>query len=158
LPEAWINRDLSDLLRVEKQMSDDQDLAPYALIADDDAFIRMDAADILEAAGFLVHEASNVAEAIELLEHHAKSVQLLFTDVHMPPGELTGFDLARQCAERWPDIGILIASGAAKPAVGDIPDGAIFINKPFSADVVHDRLQELLPDGKKPLPLKRKAT
>lgn len=32
---------------------------PYALVADDDAMIRMDAVDILEDAGFRVHEAAN---------------------------------------------------------------------------------------------------
>ncbi len=89
-------------------MADDR--VPFALVADDDALIRMDAADILEAAGFRTHGAADVEEAIAILEYSAESIQLLFSDVQMPLGELNGFDLARMCAERWPHIGILVAS------------------------------------------------
>ena len=73
-------------------MSDD--LAPFALVADDDAIIRMDAADILAEAGFRVYEASGHSDAVEILKTVGQNIQLLFTDVHMPPSELNGFDLA----------------------------------------------------------------
>lgn len=136
-------------------MSDD--FTPYALIADDDAFIRMDAAHILEDAGYRVHEAANVEEALSILDRAGSGIQLLFTDVQMPPSERDGFDLARQCANDWPHIKILVASGQAKPGPGDMPKGAVLIGKPFSADVVYDRMQELLPDGEKPEPLKQRA-
>lgn len=36
------------------------EFTPYALVADDDALIRMDAATILEDAGFRTFEASDV--------------------------------------------------------------------------------------------------
>jgi CheY-like chemotaxis protein len=134
-------------------MSDDY--TPYALVADDDAIIRMDAADILSDAGFRVHEAANVAEAKAILQQARESIQLLFTDVQMPPGELNGFDLARNCHESWPHISILVASGQIKPKDGDLPPGAVFVSKPFSSQVVIDRLAEILPDQVKPEPLKR---
>ena len=73
-----------------------------------------------------------------------------------PEGGADGFGLARAVAERWPDIGILVASGRARAEEGDMPDGAVFVAKPFSADVIYDRIHVLLPDGKKPEPLKRK--
>ncbi|MBP0618260.1 response regulator [Jiella mangrovi] len=136
-------------------MSDD--FAPYAIVADDDALVRMDAADILEDAGFRTHEACHVEDAIKILEAAGESVQLLFSDVQMPPSTRNGFDLAKECAARWPHIGILIASGQAKPGPDDLPNGARFIQKPFSADVVHQHLQDILPDGKKPKPLKKRA-
>jgi len=91
---------------------------PYALVADDDVIIRMDAVDILETAGFRVKEASNVEEALELLESDANRFQLLFTDVQMPPSEITGFDLANKCSKNWPHISILIASGC--PSSNDL--------------------------------------
>ncbi|SDG52219.1 response regulator [Pelagibacterium luteolum] len=131
---------------------------PYALVADDDALIRLDAVSILEDAGFRVHEANNVEEALAILDAAPASIQLLFTDVHMPPGARTGFDLARECAEKWPHVGILVASGMAKPRPGDLPDGAVFIQKPFSADVVIEHLQNILPDGRKPERLLKRAT
>lgn len=126
---------------------------PFALVTDDDAMIRMDAAAIIEEAGFQALEAGNVAEAIGHLEDHADQVNLLFTDVQMPGGR-DGFDLARETARRWPDIKILVASGARSPGPGELPEGAVFLNKPFSADVVHTRLKELFPDGERPEPLR----
>lgn len=131
---------------------------PFALVVDDDALIRMDAANILEEAGFRVLEAATPEEALSVLEQRGDSVQLLFTDVQMPPSELDGFYLAKECAASWPEIGIIVASGQIEPKAEDLPDGAFFVRKPFSADVVHDHLQRLLPDGKKPEPLKQRAS
>lgn len=129
--------------------------APYALVVDDDVFILLDACDMLRDAGFRALDASNVAAAVTQFERHEGDIVLLFTDVQMPGGR-DGFDLAREVAERWPSVKILVASGRAPPDAGQLPDGAIFIEKPFSADVVHQRLLDLLPDSAKPEPLKRK--
>jgi len=126
---------------------------PYALVADDDMIIRLHAVEILETAGFRVKEAGNVEEALALLKADAERFQLLFTDVQMPPSERTGFDLARECAANWPHIGILVCSGMMQPEAGEMPDGAVFVQKPFSANVVYDHLQNILPDGRKPDPL-----
>ena len=70
--------------------------------------------------------------SMSVLEQHAGDITLLFTDVQMPGGR-DGFDLAREAAERWPDIKILVASGTAKPGPEDLPPNAVFVGKPFSA-------------------------
>lgn len=127
--------------------------SPYALVADDDFLVRMDAETILEDAGFRALSAANGVEAIKLLEDHADLVALLFTDVEMPGGP-DGFEVARTTARRWPDISIVVASGGVKPGVGDLPEGAVFLDKPFSAQMVHDHIDKILPDGRKPEPLK----
>ena len=62
--------------------------------------------------------------------------------------------LARKAASDHPHIGIVVASGHHTPAPGDLPDTACFIKKPFSAGVVHDHLRRILPDDRKPEPLK----
>jgi CheY-like chemotaxis protein len=129
------------------------DRRPCALVADDDPVIRMAAADILEEAGFRTFEAHNADQALALLAGDSASIVLLFTDVEMP-GAMDGFALAREVARTWPHVGILVASGRQKPGPDDMPEGAHFVGKPFSADVVHDRLKQLLPDGQKPDPLK----
>lgn len=77
---------------------------PYALVAEDDVIIRMDAVGILESAGFRVKEAGDVEEALGLLNDDADRFSLLFTDVQMPPSEQTSFDLARHCSKHWPHI------------------------------------------------------
>ena len=127
---------------------------PFALVVDDDPLIRLDACDIITDAGFRPLEAEDVAAALGLLEQHANDIALLFTDVQMPGGR-DGFDLARETNQRWPDIKILVASGAIQPKHGDMPEEAVFVGKPFSSSVVKARLNELFPDGEKPEPLRR---
>lgn len=128
--------------------------APYALVVDDDGFIRMDAMDILSEAGFRTFEASDGDKAMTLLGLEHAQIVLLFTDVQMP-GSRDGFAVARETAERWPHIAIVVASGQLQPGPGDMPEGARFIGKPFTADMVHDYLREILPDGQKPEPLRQ---
>lgn len=116
----------------------------------------MDAVEILEGAGFKVLDAEHGDAAYELLAVRHPDVSLLFTDVHMP-GELDGFALARKVDVSWPHISIVVASGRAKPTPGLMPDKARFVAKPFSAEVVHAHLLEILPECRKPEPLRRVA-
>lgn len=122
----------------------------YALVADDDPLMRMDAQAILVGAGFRVHAAASAEEALQILDRHGPAIRLLFTDVQMPPGPLTGFDLAWRCAKTWPQIGILVASGAVPPEPGDIPEQAVFLPKPFSEDLVRNHLKAILSDRQGP--------
>lgn len=130
-----------------------QSPAPYALVVDDDGLIRMDAMDILAEAGFRTFEASDGDKAMALLNREHAAIVLLFTDVQMP-GSRDGFAVARETARQWPHIAIVVASGQVQPGPGDMPEGARFIGKPFTADMVHDHLREILPDGQKPEPLR----
>jgi CheY-like chemotaxis protein len=101
-------------------------------------------ADILEEAGFQVLEAEHADAALVLLKEQYASVTLLFSDVHMP-GSMNGFGLAHVTATHRPHIAIVIASGRARPSPGELPDGARFVAKPFSAEVVRDHLRQVLP-------------
>lgn len=104
--------------------------APVALLVDDDAIVRMEAADLLGEAGFSVIEAWSAASALDLLERRG-DIRLLFTDVCMP-GPDDGFGLARTVAERWPAIRIVVMSGPMTPRPHDLPAHALFLDKPFS--------------------------
>ena len=130
------------------------DFRPYALVVDDDGLLRMDVAEILEHAGFRTMEAEDGDAAILMLEQHHLDIALMFSDVDMP-GSRNGFALARETAVRWPSVAIVVASGRLKPAEGELPEGARFIGKPFSAEVVHGHLREILPDDRKPEPLRQ---
>ena len=130
--------------------------APYALVVDDDALVRMAAVGILSDVGFEVLDAEHGDAAFALLQTRYNDVGLLFTDVHMP-GQLDGCALAHKVCVSWSHIAIVVASGNLQLKPGMLPDTARFISKPFSAQVVHDHLQEILPHGRKPEPLKRKA-
>jgi DNA-binding NtrC family response regulator len=127
---------------------------PYAVVVEDDPIISMETAYILEEAGFRVHECFNGDEAIVHLAEHWESTVLLFSDVDMP-GAINGFALARHVAREWPLIEIVIASGHVSPNAGDMPDKATFVSKPFNQRMVHEHLSRILPDDKKPEPLKK---
>ncbi|WP_317184033.1 hypothetical protein [Devosia sp. BK] len=58
-----------------------------------------------------MHEDAGYDQALAILKEAADSIQLLFTDVQMPPGEMNSFPLAQYCANQWPHFNTLIASG-----------------------------------------------
>lgn len=121
----------------------------FAVVVDDDPIILMNACTIVEDAGFVALDATQVAEAIEHFEAHGPDITLLFTDVQMPGGR-DGFELAREVARRWPATTIIVASGNCSPQSDDLPPGALFLGKPFSAAVVHESMLSLLPEGRAP--------
>jgi len=114
----------------------------------------MEVIEILEQAGFKVLEADHGDAAHELLTMRHPDIVLLFTDVQMP-GTLDGFALARKVAKSWPHISLVVASGHVQPDPGELPDKAHFIAKPFSAEVVRNHIQDILPYSRKPEPLLR---
>ena len=101
------------------------------LIVEDDFLIRIDAADMIRAAGFEVVEAEHANEAIEILER-GLDITVVFTDVHMP-GSMDGLKLAAAIRGRWPPIKIVATSGRAKLSTDDLPFGSRFLMKPYSA-------------------------
>jgi len=113
----------------------------------------MDAATILEDAGFKVLDVATSDAALDILIQHGRALTLLFTSVGLA-GELDGFTLARKVASDYPNISIVVASGNYRPGPGDLPDSACFISKPLSAESVREHLQRLIPDDKKPASLK----
>jgi two-component system, response regulator PdtaR len=82
------------------------------LIVEDELLIRLDAVDMIEAAGFDVIQAANADEAITILEARS-DIQLVFTDVQMP-GSMDGLKLAAAVRGRWPPIKIVATSGVAR--------------------------------------------
>jgi Response regulator receiver domain len=80
------------------------------LLVEDEILVRLLMVDILEDVGFRVIVAANAGMALNWLEG-GKAVQVLFTDVHMPPG-IDGLELARRVHERWPEISLGVGKTA----------------------------------------------
>jgi CheY-like chemotaxis protein len=83
----------------------------------------------------------NSDQALELLSADS-DVQLLFTDVNMP-GAIDGLALARQVRDRWPHIGIMVASAIQMPQPEELPAGSRFEQKPYNPDTVVRHAREL---------------
>jgi two-component system, response regulator PdtaR len=56
---------------------------PVILIVEDDFFLRMYAAEMIQDAGFDIVEAGNADEAIAILEARP-DIHVVFTDIQMP--------------------------------------------------------------------------
>ena len=108
---------------------------PLVLIVEDEFLLRMDAAEMIEAAGFEVVEAGNADQAVEILESRP-DITVVFTDVQMP-GSMDGLKFARAVGGRWPPVKIIATSGRA------LPEGGRFLPKPYSPRQVTGMLHEL---------------
>ena len=118
---------------------------PVVLIVEDEFLLRMDAVDMIAAAGFEVVEAANADEAIEILESRP-DITVVFTDIQMP-GSMDGLKLARAVRGRWPPIKIIATSGHVHIGETDLPEGGRFLPKPYSSGQVIDVLRELMSGG-----------
>ena len=115
---------------------------PVVLIVEDEFLLRMEAADMIAAAGFEVVEAANADDAIEILESR-RDIIVVFTDIQMP-GSMDGLKLARAVRGRWPPIKIVATSGHADVRETDLPEGGRFLRKPYSPIQVTGVLRELI--------------
>src|ERR1700751_4736697 len=94
---------------------------PAVLVVEDEFLLRMDAADVIGAAGFEALEAANADRAITILEARS-DVTVVFTDIQMP-GSMDGLKLARAVRGRWPPIKIIATSGQLHVGDTDLPEG-----------------------------------
>ena len=115
---------------------------PVVLIVEDEFLFRMDAVDMIAAAGFEVVEAGNADQAIEVLESR-RDITVVFTDIQMP-GSMDGLKLARAVRGRWPPIKIVATSGHLNVGQTDLPEGGRFLPKPYSPVQVEGVLRELI--------------
>jgi CheY-like chemotaxis protein len=114
---------------------------PIVLVVEDDFLLRMDAVDIVRDAGFEAVEAANADDAIAIIEANP-NIHVVFTDVQMP-GTMDGLKLARFIKDRWPPIKIVATSGRLRVSENDLPEGSIFVPKPYTPAQIIRTLREL---------------
>ena len=100
-----------------------------ALVVEDEALVRFDLAQSLQAEGYATFEAADAAEAIEVLEAHPE-IRVVFTDIQMP-GTMDGLALSHYVRKRWPPIIIVVSSGRCTPREDEMASGARFLSKPY---------------------------
>src|ERR1043166_3188767 len=115
---------------------------PVVLIVEDEFLLRMNAVDMIQAAGFEAVEAADADEVIEILETR-RDITVVFTDIQMP-GSMDGLKLARAVRGRWPPIKIVATSGRVNIAESDLPEGGRFLPKPYSPDQIAGLLREIV--------------
>lgn len=85
------------------------------LVVEDNIDMRLLSVSALKDLGYRPVEAGSGKDALGLLERDP-TVQLLFSDVLLPGG-MTGFELARQAALRWPTLKVLFTSGYTEKSI-----------------------------------------
>jgi two-component system, response regulator PdtaR len=132
--EIWNDYDQTLLPRVTEIPAN-----ALIVVVDDDVFERMGASSMFLDAGYRVLEAENADEALQFFQTNV-DIRLLFTDVSMP-GSMSGSDLAYQVAERWPKVGIIVASGRPRP--DKLPLSMPFHAKPYEPVAVLRQAKEM---------------
>jgi two-component system, cell cycle sensor histidine kinase and response regulator CckA len=115
------------------------------LVVDDDPVVRNLVARALERIGYFVCEAESGELALELLARRTPAVDLVLTDIMMP--QLSGLDLARLVAERWPELRLVFMSGGIVPSAtqrpSDVPEVPC-LRKPFTSQQLAEWVRSAL--------------
>ena len=69
-------------------------------------------------------------------------IHIVFTDIQMP-GSMDGLKLARFIRGRWPPIKLVATSGQVAIQDGDLPEGGVFIGKPYNSAKISVTLRHL---------------
>jgi DNA-binding response OmpR family regulator len=121
------------------------------LLVEDQEAVRTFVKAALERAGYHIIQASDSAEALTVAEHHSGNIHLLLTDVVLPG--MNGKDLSQELKALRPDVKVLFISGYTTDVIahrGVLDPGVAFLHKPFSADVVAQKVRDVLDDRPAP--------
>jgi two-component system cell cycle sensor histidine kinase/response regulator CckA len=113
------------------------------LLVDDEQSVRSIVMKILQRAKYHVLEAANGDEALRISDSHQGRIDLLISDMYMPG--LRGPEVALALAPRRPGLRILFMSGYAdQDSRAGVPEGANFLNKPFSGKELAAKVEAVL--------------
>ena len=135
----------ADAVARPKVLAHERPIRGTVLVVDDEAAIREMLVEVLEERGFATLSAPDGAQALRILQSDA-SVDLLLTDVGLP-AEINGRQLADAARVRRPSLRVLFITGYAEAAAfgrGVLEPGLAVLSKPFSMEVMVERVTEIL--------------
>ena len=118
------------------------------LVAEDDEEVRDFVEHVLRRSGYHVMCAPDGAAALRVAQGYPGDISLLLSDVVMP--NVNGRQLAEQLQPLRPRLRVLHMSGYPGDTIaryGDVREGDAFLQKPFSARELAEKVREVL-DGK----------
>jgi len=115
------------------------------LLVEDEEKVRVFLRTILERGGYKVLGARRGDEGLQTGDATREPIHLLVTDVIMP--QMGGPELARRITSSHPETRVLFISGYADGALYHghvVPEGAAFLQKPFTPDALLNKVREVL--------------
>jgi len=115
------------------------------LVVEDEAEVRGLVRRVLHSRGYRVVEAGDGHEALALVDRLGPELALVISDVVMP--DLSGPELARRIALRYPETPVLYMSGYPEGStrqLSNLPPTEGFLAKPFSPAALAQRVREML--------------
>jgi two-component system cell cycle sensor histidine kinase/response regulator CckA len=115
------------------------------LLVEDEEGVRAVLSELLTGLGYTVLQAGNGVEAVGIATNHAGAIDLVVTDMVMP--EMSGQELGRNLALKWPDLRILYMSAFASNIYSPSALAnalADFISKPFDLEDFLVKVRELM--------------
>jgi hypothetical protein len=115
------------------------------LLVEDEDSVRTVTRRILERDGFRVLEARSGLDGVAVATSAAHPIHLLITDVSLP--DIGGGAVAREIVKVQPRIRVLYLSGYSDDLLldqGIATDTNSFIQKPFTSEVLRQRIWNLL--------------
>jgi CheY-like chemotaxis protein len=115
------------------------------LVVEDEAAVRRLVSRVLDAYGFAAQAAGAAPDAVRLAAQPAVRFDLLLTDVVLPG--MTGRAVADAVLAHQPHCKVLFMSGYTDDAIvrhGVLDEGVAFIQKPFTADALVHKINEVL--------------
>ena len=111
------------------------------LIVEDEALVRLYAAEFLREGGYFVQEAASASDAMESLQSKF-TADLLFTDINLGKG-INGIELALWALANLPRIKIVMTTGDTLKSVLPAVLGKI-LPKPYANSDLLERVQHAL--------------
>ena len=119
--------------------------AATILLVEDELQVRTLTRTMLTKLGHRVIDTGSPVRALQLIEDPSTAISLLLADIVMP--EMHGTELARHVHLVRPDLPVLFMSGYTGDAIvgqGVLDSETPFIQKPFTADLLADKVREAL--------------
>ncbi|HEV2991060.1 MAG TPA: ATP-binding protein [Candidatus Angelobacter sp.] len=115
------------------------------LVVEDETDLRKMIVQALERRGYQVLEASSGEEAIQIVHNGNASIRLLITDIVM--AGMSGTEAVQKILPLVPNMKIIYMSGYTDNAMFHqklLDTGSIFIQKPFTADGLEEKVRTAL--------------
>jgi signal transduction histidine kinase/ActR/RegA family two-component response regulator len=114
------------------------------LLVEDEPALRALAVASLKKLGYTVLEAGNGLEALAVAEKHPAKIDVVVADIVMP--RMGGPELVEKLRAKRDDFAVIFMTGYTEAAVlenAKIGSGSVLLNKPFSAEVLAAKINEL---------------